>query len=47
MMAERVDCRALVQHDRSLSHRKLRNRIIFGNAIAWIAMIVLIRLLFF
>jgi mRNA-degrading endonuclease toxin of MazEF toxin-antitoxin module len=47
MVAERVDCRALVQHDRLLPDRKLRNRIILGNAVAWIAIAVLIRLLFF
>ena len=47
MVVERVGCRALVQHDRLLPDRKLRNRIIIGNAIAWIAIAVLIRLLFF
>ncbi|MEH2613632.1 hypothetical protein [Bradyrhizobium sp. AZCC 1693] len=47
MMAERLHSRALVQHDRLLPDRCLRNRIIIGNAIAWIAIVILIRLLFF
>ena len=50
MMAERLHSRALVQHDRlprSSPDRRLRNRIIIGNAIAWVAIVILIRLLFF
>jgi hypothetical protein len=48
MMAERQHSRALVaQHDRLPADRKLRNRIIIGNVIAWFAIVVLIGLLFF
>lgn len=47
MMAERLHSRALVQHKKLLPDRGLRNRIIIGNAIAWIAIVILIRLLFF
>ena len=47
MMAERLHSRALVQHDRLLPDRRLRNRIIIGNVIAWIAIGILIDLLFF
>ncbi|MBR1274369.1 hypothetical protein [Bradyrhizobium sp. AUGA SZCCT0283] len=46
MMAERLHSRALVQYDR-LPDRRLRNRIIVGNAIAWVAIVILIRLLLF
>jgi hypothetical protein len=45
MIAERVDWRLLQQHDPP--DRKLRNRIIVANAIAWIAIIALIHLIFF
>ncbi len=45
MIAEHADCSVLEQHDPS--GRKLRNRLIAANAIAWIAIIALIRLLFF
>ena len=47
MMAENVHSRALVQHDRLPPDRRLRNRIIIGNAMAWVAIVILIRLLFF
>ncbi len=47
MIAERLHSRALVQHHRPRPDRSLRNRIIIGNAIAWIAIVILIRLLFF
>ncbi|KRQ99935.1 hypothetical protein CQ12_24530 [Bradyrhizobium jicamae] len=47
MMAERLESRALVQHDRLLPDRKLRNRIIIGNMIAWVTIAVLVRLIFF
>jgi hypothetical protein len=47
MMAERLHSRALVQHDRMLPDRRLRNRIIIGNAMAWLTIIILIGLLFF
>jgi hypothetical protein len=47
MMAERLHSRALVPHDRVLPDRKLRNRIIIGNVIAWVAIVILIALLFF
>ena len=46
-MAERLHRRALVQHDRSLPDRRLRTRIIIGNVMAWVAIVILIRLLFF
>jgi hypothetical protein len=45
MIAEHADCRIPAQHDPS--GRKLRNRLIVANAIAWIAIIALIRLIFF
>src|SRR5947199_375963 len=45
MMAERLHSRALVPHERWRPDRRLRNRIIVGNAIAWIAIVILIRLL--
>jgi hypothetical protein len=44
MIAEHADCRVLQQHDPS--GRRLRNRLILANAVAWIAIIVLIRLVF-
>jgi hypothetical protein len=44
MIAEHADCRLLGQND-PFGHR-LRNRIILANAIAWIAIIALIRLMF-
>ncbi|MEH2558510.1 hypothetical protein V1286_006039 [Bradyrhizobium algeriense] len=47
MMAERLHSRALVPHDRVLPDRKLRNRIIIGNVIAWVVIVILIALLFF
>ena len=47
MMAERLHRRALVPHDRLPPDRRLRNRIIIGNAVAWIVIAILIRLLFF
>jgi len=47
MMADHVHSRALVQHDRLLPDRRLRNRIIIGNAMAWVTIIILISLLFF
>ena len=49
MMAERLHSRALVPHG-TLSpspDRRLRNRIIIANAVAWIAIVILICLLFF
>jgi hypothetical protein len=45
MIAEHADCRMLARH--APSGRRLRNRIVVANAIAWIAIIVLIRLIFF
>ncbi|MCK1513263.1 hypothetical protein IVB22_11925 [Bradyrhizobium sp. 190] len=47
MMAERLHSRALVQHSRLLPDRRLRNRIIIGNVVAWVAIVILIDLLFF
>jgi hypothetical protein len=47
MMAERLQSRALVQHDRLLPDRRLRNRILIGNAIAWVTIAILMRLIFF
>jgi hypothetical protein len=47
MMTERLHSRALVQHDRLSPDRKLRNRILIGNAIAWVTIAILIRLFFF
>ena len=47
MIAERLHSRALVPQDRSPPDRRLRNRIIIGNAVAWIVIAILIRLLFF
>jgi hypothetical protein len=47
MTAERLHSRALVQHDRLRPDRRLRNRIIVGNAMAWAVIIILIALLFF
>jgi aspartate oxidase len=44
MITEHADGRMLEQHDPS--GRRLRNRIIVANAIAWIAIIALIRLVF-
>jgi hypothetical protein len=47
MMANHVHSRALVQHDRLLPDRRLRNRIILGNAMAWVTIVILIGLIFF
>jgi hypothetical protein len=47
MMADHVHNRAVVQHDRLLPDRRLRNRIILGNAIVWVTIIILIGLIFF
>jgi hypothetical protein len=45
MTAEHLSCPALERRD--ALDRRLRNRIIIANAIAWIAIIALIRLIFF
>ncbi|MCA6115820.1 hypothetical protein J6524_13080 [Bradyrhizobium sp. WSM 1738] len=47
MMAERLHSRALVRHGEVLPDRKLRNRIIIGNVIAWLAIVFLILLILF
>jgi hypothetical protein len=47
MMADHVHSRALMQHDRLLPDRRLRNRIILGNAIVWVTILILISLIFF
>ena len=45
MIAEHADGRLLQQQDPS--GRRLRNRVIVANAIAWVVIIVVIRLVFF
>ena len=45
MRAEHASCPALERRD--APDRRLRNRIIIANVIVWIAIIVLIRLIFF
>ncbi len=45
MIAERVNCRIVEQNNSS--GRQLRNRLIAANSLAWIVIILLIRLLFF
>lgn len=47
MMAERQHSRALVRHGDVLPGRKLRNRIIIANVIAWVAIALLIRVILF
>jgi hypothetical protein len=47
MMAQHLDRRALAPHDRLLPDRRLRNRIIIANTIAWVVIAALIRVLFF
>jgi hypothetical protein len=45
MIAEHASCPVLEQRD--APDRRLRNRIIVANVITWIAIIALIRLIFF
>ena len=45
MIAERANCPPLEQH--GVSGRQLRNHILLANALAWLAIIILIRALFF
>jgi hypothetical protein len=45
MRAEHASCPALER--RGAPDRRLRNRLIFANVIAWVVIIVLIRLIFF
>jgi hypothetical protein len=47
MMAKHLDSRVLKHHDRQPADGRLRNRLIIGNVIAWIVVIILIRLIFF
>jgi len=47
MMAKHLDIHVLEQHDTKPPDRRLRNRIIIANAIAWIAIIIAVRLIFF
>ena len=47
VIAQHLDRPVLDQHDSNQSGRRLRNRLIIANAIAWIVIIVLIRLIFF
>jgi hypothetical protein len=45
MIVEPADCRVLQRPDPSA--RRLRNRLLAANVIAWVVIIALIRLLFF
>jgi hypothetical protein len=45
MIAEQAECHVLQRHDPTA--RRLRNRLLAANVIAWIAIIALIRLMFF
>ena len=45
MIAGQADCHIVARHDPSA--RRLRNRLILANGLAWIVIIVLVRLLFF
>ena len=45
MIVQPADCDVLQRHDPSA--RRLRNRLLAANVIAWIVIIALIRLLFF
>jgi hypothetical protein len=47
MIAEHLHSHVLEQHVGQTPDRRLRNRAIIGNVIAWIAIIVVIRLIFF
>ena len=47
MMTEHLHSRVSEQHVGQTPDRRLRNRIIIGNVIAWIATIIAIRLIFF
>jgi hypothetical protein len=47
MIAEHLERPVLERHEPDSSGRKLRNRIIIANAIAWIMIIALICLMFF
>ena len=44
MIADHADCSLIEQSDSS--SRKLRNRIILGNVVAWIVIIIVLRLVF-
>ena len=46
MIAEHLHSQVLEQHVDQTPDRWLRNRIIIGNVIAWIAIIIAIRLTF-
>jgi hypothetical protein len=46
MMAEHLRSRVPEQHVGQTPDRRLRNRIIIGNVIAWITIIIAIRLIF-
>lgn len=47
MIVEHLHIQVLEQHVSETPDRRLRNRIIIGNVIAWIAIIIVIRLIFF
>jgi hypothetical protein len=47
MVTERSHSRALVRHGKVLPDRKLRNRIIVANVVAWVTIALLIRSILF
>jgi hypothetical protein len=47
MIAEHLHSQVLEQDDGQTPDHRLRNRMIIGNMIAWIAIIIAIRLIFF
>lgn len=47
MMGEPINGGALTHHHKQSRDRRLRNRILIGNAITWIAILTLIHVIFF
>lgn len=47
MIAEHLHSQVLEPHVGQTPDRRLRNRIIIGNVLAWIAIIIALRLIFF
>lgn len=47
MMAEPLDCRALQPNHLHSPDRRLRNRLILGNIIVWIVILMLVRAILF